>query len=161
MTKKRGDFVEAIVQKIEAIVVPVAEELELALVDVEYLQDGGYWYVRIYVEKLHGDVTLEDCANLSGKIDDAVEALIDKKFFLEVSSPGIERPLKKEADFIRFIGEKIFVTLKNKLEEKKNVEGILKRYENQSLSLEVDGNILTIPFSEVRKAHLVFDFDEF
>lgn len=152
---------EAVIQKIEAVVTPVAEELELALVDVEYLQDGGYWYVRIYVEKLDGDVTLEDCASLSGRIGDAVEALIDKKFFLEVSSPGIERPLKKEADFVRFTGEKIFVALKHKLEEKKNLEGILKGYENRSLSLEVDGNILTIPFSEVKKAHLVFDFDEF
>lgn len=152
---------ETIVQKIEAIVTPVAKELELSLVDVEYLQEGGYWYVRVYVEKLDGDVTLEDCANLSGRIDDQVDALIDKKFFLEVSSPGIERPLKKEADFIRFTGEKIFVALKHKREEKKNLEGILKQYENQTLSLEVEGEILEIPFSEVRKAHLVFDFDEF
>ena len=152
---------ESVVQKIEKIVIPAAEELGLSLVDVEYMQAGGYWYVRVYVEKLEGDVNLEDCASLSGKIEDAVDQLIDKKFFLEVSSPGIERPLKKESDFIRFTGEKIFVALKHKLNEKRNIEGILRAYENQSLLLEVDGEELQIPFSEVKKAHLVFDFDEF
>lgn len=161
LDKKRGDFVENIVQKIEAIVNPIAKELELSLVDVEYLQEGGYWYVRVYVEKLEGDVSLEDCANLSGKIEDEIDALIDKRFFLEVSSPGIERPLKKEADFLRFTGEKIFVALKHKLDEKKNLEGILKSYENQILTLEVEGENISIPFSEVRKAHLIFDFGEF
>lgn len=152
---------ESTVQKIEKIVTPEAEKLGLSLVDVEYMQDGGYWYVRIYVEKLDGDVNLEDCANLSGNIEDAVDQLIDKKFFLEVSSPGIERPLKKEADFIRFTGEKIFVVLKHKIHEKRNVEGILLAYENQTLLLEVEGEELQIPFSEVKKSHLVFDFDEF
>lgn len=152
---------ESTVQKIEKIVTPEAEKLGLSLVDVEYMQDGGYWYVRIYVEKLDGDVNLEDCASLSGRIEDAVDQLIDKKFFLEVSSPGIERPLKKEADFIRFTGEKIFVALKHKIHEKRNVEGILLAYENQTLLLEVEGEELQIPFSEVKKSHLVFDFDEF
>ena len=64
---------ESVVQKIEKIVIPAAEELGLSLVDVEYMQDGGYWYVRVYVEKLEGDVNLEDCASLSGKIEDAVD----------------------------------------------------------------------------------------
>ena len=133
---------ESTVQKIEKIVTPEAEKLGLSLVDVEYMQDGGYWYVRIYVEKLDGDVNLEDCANLSGNIEDAVDQLIDKKFFLEVSSPG-------------------FVALKHKIHEKRNVEGILLAYENQTLLLEVEGEELQIPFSEVKKSHLVFDFDEF
>lgn len=152
---------DQIVEKIEAIVAPVAKDLDLSLVDVEYLQDGGYWYVRIYVERLDGEVSLDDCANLSVRIEDAVDALIDKKFFLEVSSPGIERPLKKEADFIRFTGEKVFVALKHKLEDKKNLEGILKAYKEKILTLEVAGEEIEIPLSEVRKAHLVFDFDEF
>lgn len=152
---------DQIVEKIEVIVAPVAKDLDLSLVDVEYLQDGGYWYVRIYVERLDGEVSLDDCANLSVRIEDAVDTLIDKKFFLEVSSPGIERPLKKEADFIRFTGEKVFVALKHKLEDKKNLEGILKAYKEKILTLEVAGEEIEIPLSEVRKAHLVFDFDEF
>ena len=83
---------EIILKKIENIVTPVAESMGLSLVDIEYLQDGGYWYVRIYVEKENEDITLEDCAALSNKIDEDIDKLIDQRFFLEVSSPGIERP---------------------------------------------------------------------
>lgn len=65
-------------------------KLGLSLVDVEYMQDGGYWYVRIYVEKLDGDVNLEDCANLSGNIEDAVDQLIDKNSFWKYPLPELK-----------------------------------------------------------------------
>lgn len=89
--------------------------MELSLVDIEYLQDGGYWYVRIYVENPEGDITLEDCAAISNKIDEDIDKLIEQRFFLEVSSPGIERPLKKIEDYIRFKGEKLNLVLNIKL----------------------------------------------
>ena len=113
---------EIILKKIENIVTPVAESMNLSLVDIEYLQDGGYWYVRIYVEKENEDITLEDCAALSNKIDEDIDKLIDQRFFLEVSSPGIERPLKKIADYIRFKGEKAKLSLKHKVNDNKNFE---------------------------------------
>ena len=116
---------EIILKKIENIVTPVAESMNLSLVDIEYLQDGGYWYVRIYVEKENEDITLEDCAALSNKIDEDIDKLIDQRFFLEVSSPGIERPLKKIADYIRFKGEKAKLSLKHKVNDNKNFEGCL------------------------------------
>ena len=105
------DNQQKIIEKIEKIVTPVVNEMGLSLVDIEYMQDGGYWYVRIYVENLNGEITLEECAAISGKIDEDVDKLIEQRFFLEVSSPGIERPLKKIEDFIRFKGEKIKVSL--------------------------------------------------
>ena len=77
---------ENILKKIETIVTPVVNEMELSLVDIEYLQDGGYWYVRIYVENPEGDITLEDCAAISNKIDEDIDKLIEQRFFLEVSS---------------------------------------------------------------------------
>lgn len=152
---------EAIIQKIEKIVVPVLNEMKLSLVDVEYMQDGGYWYVRIYVENLEGDITLEDCAAISNKIEDDVDKLIDKKFFLEVSSPGIERPLKKIEDFIRFKGEKAKLSLKHKIDDSKNFEGIITDCKKNVIFLELEDKILEIPFSEIRKANLVYEFDEF
>ena len=153
---------EAIIQKIEKIVTPVIEEMNLSLVDVEYMQDGGYWYVRIYVENMNGDITLEDCAAISNKIEDDVDKLIDKKFFLEVSSPGIERPLKKIGDFVRFKGEKAKLSLKHKIDDCKNFEGIITDCKDEIIFLEIDENkTLEIPFSEVRKANLVYEFDEF
>ena len=152
----------AIIQKIEKIVTPVIEEMNLSLVDVEYMQDGGYWYVRIYVENMSGDITLEDCAAISNKIEDDVDKLIDKKFFLEVSSPGIERPLKKIGDFVRFKGEKAKLSLKHKIDDCKNFEGIITDCKDEIIFLEIDENkTLEIPFSEVRKANLVYEFDEF
>ena len=153
---------EVIIEKIEKIVVPVLNEMNLSLVDIEYMQDGGYWYVRIYVEDLNGDITLEHCATISNKIEDDVDKLIDKKFFLEVSSPGIERPLKKIEDFIRFKGEKAKVSLKHKIDDNKNFEGIITDCKDSIIYLELeDEKVMEIPFSEVRKANLVYEFEEF
>ena len=152
---------EQTLEKIEKIVKPVLDELKLSLVDIEYLQEGGYWYVRIYIEKEDGEVTLEDCATVSNRIDEAIDALIEERFFLEVSSPGVERPLKKPEDYIRFTGEKAKLSLKHKLKEQKNWEGYIEKFENDTVYLDVETEILEIPFKEVRKANLVFEFEEF
>ena len=125
------------------------------------MQDGGYWYVRIYVENLNGEITLEECAAISGKIDEDVDKLIEQRFFLEVSSPGIERPLKKIEDFIRFKGEKIKVSLKHKINDKKSFEGIITECKDNIIFLEIEEeNIIEIPFSEVKKANIIYEFDE-
>lgn len=153
---------EIILKKIENIVTPVAESMGLSLVDIEYLQNGGYWYVRIYVEKENEDITLEDCAALSNKIDEDIDKLIDQRFFLEVSSPGIERPLKKIADYIRFKGEKAKLSLKHKVNDNKNFEGIIVDCKDNIIFLEIkEQEIMEIPFSEIRKANLVYEFEEF
>lgn len=155
------DNQQKIIEKIEKIVTPVVNEMGLSLVDIEYMQDGGYWYVRIYVENLNGEITLEECAAISGKIDEDVDKLIEQRFFLEVSSPGIERPLKKIEDFIRFKGEKIKVSLKHKINDKKSFEGIITECKDNIIFLEIEEeNIVEIPFSEVKKANIIYVFDE-
>ncbi|MGO5426964.1 ribosome maturation factor RimP [Fusobacterium mortiferum] len=155
------DNQQKIIEKIEKIVTPVVNEMGLSLVDIEYMQDGGYWYVRIYVENLNGEITLEECAAISRKIDEDVDKLIEQRFFLEVSSPGIERPLKKIEDFIRFKGEKIKVSLKHKINDKKSFEGIITECKDNIIFLEIEEeNIVEIPFSEVKKANIIYEFDE-
>lgn len=155
------DNQQKIIEKIEKIVTPVVNEMGLSLVDIEYMQDGGYWYVRIYVENLNGEITLEECAAISGKIDEDVDKLIEQRFFLEVSSPGIERPLKKIEDFIRFKGEKIKVSLKHKINDKKSFEGIITECKDNIIFLEIEEeNIVEIPFLEVKKANIIYEFDE-
>ena len=155
------DNQQKIIEKIEKIVTPVVNEMGLSLVDIEYMQDGGYWYVRIYVENLNGEITLEECAAISGKIDEDVDKLIEQRFFLEVSSPGIERPLKKIEDFIRIKGEKIKVSLKHKINDKKSFEGIITECKDNIIFLEIEEeNIVEIPFSEVKKANIIYEFDE-
>lgn len=152
---------EETVKKVEEIVIPATQKRGVELVDIEYIQEGGYLYLRVFIEKTDSDITLEDCGELSGDIDEAIDALIPHKFFLEVSSPGVERPLKKEKDFIRFTGEKIKVMLKHKLDEKKTYIGVIERFEDSKLYLNIEEKILEIPFNEIKKANIVFDFSDF
>ncbi|MGL5122870.1 MAG: ribosome maturation factor RimP [Fusobacteriaceae bacterium] len=150
-----------IIDKVEKLILPVIKELGLELVDIEYLQDGGYWYLRVFIEKLDDDISLGDCATLSNRIDEDIDKLISEKFFLEVSSPGIERPLKKIEDFIRFKGENIKISLKHKLNNHKNYSGILLNITNEdTVLLKKDDDILEIPFKEIQKANLLFDFSK-
>ncbi|MGL4392088.1 MAG: ribosome maturation factor RimP [Fusobacteriaceae bacterium] len=167
---------ENIVSNVEKIVLPAIKKLGLELVDVEYVQEGGFWYLRIFIEKNSGSVSLEDCANLSNAIDEDVDRIIEEKFFLEVSSPGIERPLKKLSDFQRFSGKNIKVILNHKINDSKNFTGKLlgveiSEPEKESLII-LDLNInldkkkskekipdeIKIPFKEIKKANIVFDF---
>ena len=150
------------VEKITKVVIPFAEELELDIVDVEYLQDGGYWFVRIYIENKNGDyVDLDECDKLSRSVDGLIDGIIDEKFFLEISSPGLERPLKKESDYVRFKGKRASIKLKKKMDELNKIEGIIEDYKDGILTLETEGDIISIPYSNIRKANLVFDFNDF
>lgn len=150
-----------IIEKITKIVNPFVEEMNLSLVDVEYLQDGGYWYVRVFIENLNGDLSIEDCSKLSSKIEDKVEELIEHKFFLEVSSPGLERALKKLEDYIRFTGEKIILHLKHKLNDKKQFKAVIKEVKGDNIVFLIDKKEVEIEFKEIRKANILFEFNDF
>lgn len=152
---------EKLVLRVEDTIKQDVLSLGLELVDVEYIQDGAYFYLRIYVEKAEGEISLEDCAGLSNAIEDKVDAVIEDKFFLEVSSPGLERPLKKEKDFIRFTGEKVKLILKNKIDDSRNIAGILTKFEDSKIYLDVEGNVHQINFDDIKKANLVFEFNDF
>ena len=91
------------------------KELGLELADIEYVPEGGYNYLRIYVEKPDGNTSLDDCVELSTRIDSIADELIDEKFYLEVSTPGLERRLKKPKDFTRFTGKKVKLKVKRHL----------------------------------------------
>lgn len=153
---------DSIISKVEALVLPHLATMGLELVDIEFLQDGGYWYLRIFIENPEGNITVENCANLSNKIDEEVDLFIEQKFFLEVSSPGVERPLKKIEDFIRFKDETISIALKHKLNDKKNYTGILTDVEAEEIIvLEIsDTETLRIPLKEIKKANIVYIFED-
>lgn len=148
-------------KKIEKIVEPSVKEMGLSLVDVEYLQEGGYWYVRIFIENLNGDLNIEDCSKLSAKVENEIENIIDKRFFLEVSSPGLERPLKKIEDYIRFKNAKITLHLKHKMNDKKQFKAFIKDVKNEIIVFEIDKNDIEIEFKEIRKANILFEFNDF
>ena len=130
----------------------------LELVDVEFKKEGKNWVLRVFIDK-EGGVTLEDCQKISSLVGDLIEVeeVIEPAYTMEVSSPGLNRVLKKEKDFIRFSGKKIGVQCHAPLNGRKKFIGILKDFKNQSIRLEVDGQLQIIPINRVAKANLVIE----
>ena len=152
---------DKVLEEFEKQIRPYLNELKLELADLEYVQDGGYSYLRVYIEHEEKQTDLEDCIALSSKIDSIADGLIKDKFFLEVSTPGLERSLKKEKDFIRFNGEKIKIFTKSQFDCKKSFEGIIHKFENDTIYLEMENDvILEIPISKMKKANLVYELTE-
>ena len=148
-----------ILEKFEKDIQNHLDSLNLELSDVEYVQEGGYNYLRVYVEKIDGTTSLDDCITFSSKIDGIADKLIEEKFFLEVSTPGIERKLKKEKDFLRFSGEKIKVYTKSQIENKKTFEGKIEKFENNTIFLldENLGKTIEIPINKLKKSNLIYE----
>lgn len=146
-----GDIKEKIRNLIE---IPVMKK-GIEIVDLEWRRERAGWVLRIYIDK-PGGVTIGDCVKMSeliGKILDK-EDLIHHPYNLEVSSPGIERPLKTKEHFERFRGEKVKITLKNPISGRKNITGINLGIEGENLRIEAEGKIWEIPLSEIKKANL-------
>ncbi|MFN3920934.1 MAG: ribosome maturation factor RimP [Caldimicrobium sp.] len=127
----------------------------MELVDLEWKRERSGWVLRLYIDK-PGGVTIGDCAKISeivGKILDK-ENLIHHSYNLEVSSPGIERPLKKKEHFERFRGEKAKITLKDPLEGRRNITGIILGVKKEIVEIEAEGKVWEIELDKIKKAHL-------
>ena len=155
-------------EQIESLVQPVLADMGLELVDLEYQREQRGWTLRFFLDK-EGGITLDDCAMASREISTLldVEDLISTAYNLEVSSPGIERPLKKIADFERFSGElikiKTLVPLDPEQKGKagKTFVGILQGVDGQNVLLNLRGKTTTkvsIPLADIEKANLKFEF---
>ena len=145
-----------VVSTIEEIVAPVILDLGLELVDIQYIREGGNWYLRVFIDK-PGGIGLEDCQLVSERIDPLLDEKdpIPQSYLLEVSSPGLERPLKKMADFERFTGERIKLTTFVPVEGKRKFMGKLVHASNHSVTLEFEGQNVVIPMDSVASARLV------
>ena len=128
------------------------------LVDVEYLKEGKDWYLRIYIDKEEG-VSLDDCEVVSREVSEILdkENPIDNSYILEVSSPGVERPLKKERDFERFSGKAVYVKTFAPIDGKKEFKGILRGMENGNVAVEMENQKHYIPKDKVASAHLTVE----
>ena len=126
-------------QKTEALVTPIIEENKFELVDVEYVKEAGNWYLRVYVDK-EGGITVDDCEIVSRALSDLLDAndFIEDSYILEVSSPGLGRPLKKEKDFARSIGKEVDIHLYKAIERQKGFTGVLKSYSKEEIVLQID-----------------------
>ena len=152
--------VHLIKERITGLVEPLLTQIGLELLDVEYLSKHGRWVLRLYVDK-YGGVTIDDCAHVSREISDLIDVkeIIEHEFVLEVSSPGLNRPLKKEKDFIRAIGNKIKVRMIAPIKGRRNFTGYLRNFQKKTIYLEVENGLETLPWHEVDKANLVYEFN--
>ncbi len=146
---------EKLIREVWELAEPVVLARGMELVEVEWQRERQGWVLRLYIDK-PGGVTLGDCVKISEIVSDLLDAkdFIHHSYHLEVSSPGIERPLRKREDFQRFAGDKVRITLKAPLEGRKNFTGILKGIEGEDILLEIEGEEVRIPYTEIKKAHL-------
>ena len=147
-------------QKTEALLLPIVEEKGYELVDVEYVKEGSNWYLRAYVEK-EGVRTINDLEAVSRKLSDLLdeEDFISDAYILEVSSPGLGRPLKKDKDFDRSIGEEIEIHLYRSIDGNKQYVGLLKSYNKETITIETeDGDEINVDRTNVSLVRLTIDF---
>ena len=151
-----GNAKSLLIEQIEQIAAPVLDEHAAELVDAQFVHEHGQWVLRFFLDK-PGGITLGDCATISdhiGRILDAAD-VIKQRYSLEVSSPGINRPLKKEADYHRFIGERVDVTLYAPLNGRRHFKGKLQSVNAGEVVVEVEPQqVFALPLADVAKARL-------
>ena len=151
---------EAYEQKTEEILLPIMERNGFELVDVEYVKEGGNWYLRAYIDK-PGGINVDDCEIVSRELSDILDEkdFIDEAYILEVSSPGLGRPLKKEKDFKRSLGQEVEVRTYRMMDRKKEFTGILKDHDKDTVTIEMeDGSLKTFEKGDIALIRLAFDF---
>ena len=147
-------------QKTEEILLPIIEEYGFELVDVEYVKEGGTWYLRTYIDK-EGGISIDDCEKVSRRLSDILDEkdYIDDTYIMEVSSPGLGRPLKKEKDFKRSLGKEVDIRTYRMIDKQTEFTGILKDYDKDTVTIELDDETLkTFEKGDIALIRLAFDF---
>ena len=154
MANKVEEIVEKLAEKI-------AEPLGIMIYDVEFKKEGSDYYLRVYIDREDEPVSIDDCEAVSRPLSDVLdeEDPIDQGYYLEVSSPGLERKLKKQRDFDRFAGENVCVSFYGSYEGNKSLEGKLISRNNEITEIEVeDESLLKIPNEKISSVRLTIDF---
>jgi len=157
---------ESVAERARQLLEPVLARDGFDLVEVEWQREGGCWVLRLYVDKV-GGIGIDDCQAASRLVETIldVEDFIEPAYSLEVSSPGIERPLRKPEDFKRFAGQRAKVRAFGPLQSapgqaaRKQWTGTLRGFADGAVEIEVDGAVHRIPVDRVAKAHLEYDFE--
>lgn len=162
---KGGRHVSSVVETVTQMVEPLLEKHQFELVDLEFVKEGKSWYLRVFIDKPQG-ITIDECALISDELSEILDACdpdpIPQAYYLEVSSPGAERPLKKESDYQRAVGKYINVSLYQQLNGAKIYEGDLVALKEDSLTLEymdkTRRKAIEIPRKQIAKARLAIKF---
>ena len=144
----------------EQFLLPVLKEHQFELVDVEYVKEAGNWYLRAYIDK-EGGITVDDCETISRILSDWLDRndFIEESYILEVSSPGLGRPLKKEKDFARSLGDEVELRLYKPRNRQKDFAGILKAYDRDTVTIETEeGTDEVFARADIALIRLALDF---
>lgn len=145
--------------KVSSLIEPIIESIGYSLYDLLYVKEGKDYYLRVVIDKPEG-IDLNDCE----KVNDAITDILDEAdyikdmYFLEVSSPGIERVLRKDKHFIGQIGNEIYLKLFKSVSGKKEIQGILKEYSSESLTLDFDGDLIKIDNKDIANAKTIYNW---
>lgn len=144
----------------EELMTPILNRMHFELVDVEYVKEGGTWYLRAYIDK-EGGITVNDCEAVAREMNEILdrEDYIEESYVFEVSSPGLGRPLKKEKDYIRSMGKELEIRTYRAINREKEFYGILKAYDETTVTIEMEnGEEMTFEKSDIALIRLAFDF---
>ncbi len=147
-------------ERVESLIGTRIESLGYRLYDVEFVKEGKDFYLRVYIDKDSG-ISLEDCEAVSNGINEVLDEAdyIKEQYFLEVSSPGVERVLKKDRHLKENIGNKVQVKLFKPLAGKKFFEGFLESFSDDNICIKVESQILEIERSNIGQIKTVFDWN--
>ena len=149
---------------VEELALPILEDLKLELVDIEYVKEGKDWFLRIFIDS-DGGVDIEVCGTVSEKLSEKLDEIdpIPYNYFLEVSSPGAERPLKKDADFEKSIGKQVYIKTYEPIDGEKVFEGQLTAFDGKTVTVTImiktRKKTVEIPYEKVANARLAVTFN--
>lgn len=154
-----------VVEIVTDLVTPILEDYQFDLVDIEYVKEGKNWFLRVFIDK-DGGIDINECALVSEALGEKLDTIdpdpIPQAYFLEVSSPGAERPLKKEEDYVNAIGEYVNISFYQAVEGEKQYQGFLKEVTPETLTLLVkiktQEKEMTFDRKNIAKARLAIQF---
>lgn len=146
---------EELYRRIAELLDVMDSEERYELVDLEYKKEGKHWFLRIFVDK-PGGILIDDCEKISRYLGTRLDEMdaIPNSYLLEVSSPGIERPLRKPEDFMRFRGSQVLVKTLEKIGGSRKFQGILEDYRDDQVFLNTDDGTVSIPYNLISQARL-------
>jgi ribosome maturation factor RimP len=148
-----------IIARVRELAEPIINGQDLELVDIKYVHESRRWILRITIDKEDG-VTLHDCTSVSKELGYILEIkdVIAHPFHLEVSSPGLERPLKTLKDFEKFLGRKVNIVTSESVDGQKHFRGTLQSVQDGMVRLDSEGKCWSIPLTSINRAKSVFEF---
>ena len=150
---------EMIEKKTEELLLPIVEQEQIEIYDVEYVKEGATWYLRAFIMKPEG-ITIQDCEKVSRAMSEVLDEkdYIEEAFIFEVSSPGLGRALKKDKHLLLSIGEEVEVRTYKAIDKQKEFRGILEKFDNERITININNDAIEFQRADVALIRLALDF---